>query len=88
MREKVALNEAGASYGDWWGARRAGRERIVGVGSEERASVSVRASRLGAVDGPREWWAVVVRTRTQGSGMVQPAAVTRTMSRAAGWLMG
>jgi hypothetical protein len=62
---------------------------ILWVGAEERPSVPVRASRLGAVDGPREWWAGLVRTRTQGSGMVQrAAAVTRIMSRAVGWLMG
>lgn len=58
-------------------------------GSQGEAPRAVRVSRLGVVDGPREWRAVLVRTRTQGSGMVRPAgAVTRTRSRAAGWLMG
>jgi hypothetical protein len=42
MREKVALNEAGTGYGDWWGALRPGRERIEWVGAEPRARASRR----------------------------------------------
>jgi len=90
MCEKVGLNEAApGGYGDWWGAPRPGRERMQGVGAKGRHRVPVRVSRLGVVDGPREWRAVLVRTRTQGAGMVHPAgAVTRTRRRAAEWLMG
>ena len=89
MREKVALNEAGASYGDWWGAGGLGSEAMKGAGAKVAGDASSedvkRQCQIGRVrsvwasngDGPR---------RGVWPGAFEVATVVK--GRRAGWLMG